>query len=124
MPSITPMMSAIRRLRASFARIVSTTSPTTWPPLTATTEALSASALACCALSAFCFTVAVNSSMEALMRVARYQNFIYGEGQSASTSTRHDVAQHGATTDPADLRQGCGREKSGRQLLHSRGLPC
>ena len=45
--------------------MVSTTWPTTSPPLTATPEALSASWLACLALSAFCLTVDDNSSMEA-----------------------------------------------------------
>ena len=41
--------------------IVVTTCDTTEPPLSATSEALAASCLACLALSAFCFTVAVAS---------------------------------------------------------------
>ncbi len=45
--------------------MVSTTWPTTSPPLTATVEAPSASWLPCCALSAFCFTVLDSSSIEA-----------------------------------------------------------
>jgi len=63
-PSITPMMSAIFLDAADIPFIVATTSPTTAPPLTATSEAPAASWLACRAFSAFCLTVAVSSSIE------------------------------------------------------------
>ncbi len=43
--------------------MVSTTRPTTSPPLTAMSDALTASVLAWRALSAFCFTMLVSSSM-------------------------------------------------------------
>ncbi len=62
-PSITPMMSAIFLLLSWMPAMVSTTRPTTSPPLTAMSEALTASVLACRALSAFCFTMPVSCSM-------------------------------------------------------------
>ncbi len=63
MPSITPMMSAIFLLLSLIPAMVSTTLPTTSPPLTAMSDALTASVLAWRALSAFCFTMEVSSSM-------------------------------------------------------------
>ena len=65
MPSITPMMSAIRRELSLIAFIVPTTSLTTSPPRTATLDALRASWLAWRALSAFCLTVELSSSIDA-----------------------------------------------------------
>ncbi len=65
MPSITLMMSAICLELSLIPFIVSTTWPTTVPPLTATVEAPWANWLACLALSAFCFTVAPSCSIEA-----------------------------------------------------------
>ncbi|MNQ08466.1 hypothetical protein D3C85_212650 [compost metagenome] len=65
MPSITPMMSTIFLDEALIEPIVSTTCDTTAPPFTATSEAETASWFACRALSAFCFTVEVSSSIDA-----------------------------------------------------------
>jgi len=65
MPSMTLMMSAILLLESLMFFIVSTTWPTTSPPLTATLDAPSASWLACWALSAFCLTVELSCSIEA-----------------------------------------------------------
>ena len=65
MPSITPMMSAIFLLLSLMPFMVSTTSDTTSPPCTATVEALMASWLARLALSAFCLTVELSSSIDA-----------------------------------------------------------
>ncbi len=62
-PSITPMMSTILRDDALIEPIVSTTRDTTSPPRTATSEADTASWLAWLALSAFCCTVDISSSM-------------------------------------------------------------
>ncbi|MNQ57919.1 hypothetical protein D3C85_720900 [compost metagenome] len=64
MPSMTEMMSTILRDESLMASMVSTTLPTTAPPLTATPEAFSASWFACWALSAFCRTVDVSSSID------------------------------------------------------------
>jgi len=64
MPSITPMMSAILREESLIEPMVCTTSDTTAPPLTATTDAADASERAASALSAFCLTAAVNSSID------------------------------------------------------------
>jgi hypothetical protein len=63
MPSIIPVMSAIFEELALMSVIVSTTWLTTVLPRCATSDALAASVLACCAFSAFCRTVEVNSSM-------------------------------------------------------------
>ena len=63
MPSMTPMMSTILLAEVLIEPMVSTTCETTSPPLRATSDALAASRLASRALSAFCFTVEVNSSM-------------------------------------------------------------
>ncbi len=63
MPSMMPMMSAIFAELSLMPCIVSTTRPTTALPFSATSDALAASVLACCALSAFCLTVEVSSSM-------------------------------------------------------------
>ena len=57
MPSITPMMSTMRFELSLMPFIVTTTSPTTSPPLRATVLAPSASWLADCAFSAFWRTV-------------------------------------------------------------------
>ncbi len=65
MPSMTEMMSAILFEDASMPLIVATTWPTTSPPCEATEAAPTASWLAWRACSAFCFTVEVNSSIEA-----------------------------------------------------------
>ncbi|MNQ86082.1 hypothetical protein D3C85_1012660 [compost metagenome] len=65
MPSMTPMMSTIFFDEALIEPIVSTTCDTTAPPFTATSEAETASWFACSALSAFCFTVEVSSSIDA-----------------------------------------------------------
>src|SRR5471032_1045028 len=64
MPSITPMMSPILVEAVLIASMVLTTRPTTLPPSVATAEALIASALAVRALSAFCCTVPVSSSID------------------------------------------------------------
>ncbi|OFA04380.1 hypothetical protein DUGA2_19240 [Duganella sp. HH101] len=64
MPSITPMMSAIFFDAALIAFMVSTTCATTAPPLVATADADAASSLAWRALSAFCLTVPVSSSID------------------------------------------------------------
>ena len=64
LPSITPMMSTIFFADSLISPMVCTTSDTTTPPLTATSEAFTASWLAWRALSAFCFTVEVSSSIE------------------------------------------------------------
>ncbi|MCY1447713.1 hypothetical protein D9M71_643440 [compost metagenome] len=61
--SITPMMLAICCELSVICCMVSTTRPTTSRPSPAVLDASLASALACRALSAFCFTVAVNCSM-------------------------------------------------------------
>ncbi|KAF1067654.1 MAG: hypothetical protein GAK45_01605 [Pseudomonas citronellolis] len=63
MPSMTPMMSAILRAESLIADMVPTTFCTTVPPWVATSEALTARALACRAFSALSFTVLVISSM-------------------------------------------------------------
>ncbi|MCW0423362.1 hypothetical protein NB713_001305 [Xanthomonas sacchari] len=65
MPSITPMMSAMRADAALIEAMVATTSSTARPPFSATSPVLSTSWLAWRALSAFCFTVDVSSSIEA-----------------------------------------------------------
>ncbi|MCW0414603.1 hypothetical protein NB689_000357 [Xanthomonas sacchari] len=65
MPSITPMMSPMRRDEDAMPSIVLTTWPTTLPPCTATAAAPAARRLACCAYSAFCLTVEVSSSIDA-----------------------------------------------------------
>ncbi|MNU39903.1 hypothetical protein D3C71_286060 [compost metagenome] len=64
MPSMTPMMSAILFDEASICRMVATTCAMTAPPRCATPDAVSASTCAWRALSAFCLTVEVSSSME------------------------------------------------------------
>mmetsp|Transcript_81350 Transcript_81350/g.226114 ORF Transcript_81350/g.226114 Transcript_81350/m.226114 type:complete len:202 (+) Transcript_81350:335-940(+) len=63
MPSMTPMMSPILRLLLLMSSIVVTTWRTTWPPRSATSEALAASALAWRAFSALCCTVRVSWSI-------------------------------------------------------------
>ena len=63
MPSMTLMMSTIFFELSLIEAMVCTTSSTTLPPLTAMSEALAASWLACLAFSAFCRTVEVSSSM-------------------------------------------------------------
>ncbi len=63
-PSITPMMSAIFFDDSEIPLIVSTTCLTTAPPFPATSDAPTASALACFAFSAFCLTVLVSSSID------------------------------------------------------------
>ena len=65
MPSMTPMMSAMRRDASWMPFMVCTTWPTTSPPFTATPLAPSASWFACRALSAFCLTVALSCSSDA-----------------------------------------------------------
>jgi hypothetical protein len=65
MPSIVPMMSAMRRELSLMPFIVSTTWPTTAPPWIATVDALCASWLAWRALSAFCRTVDPSCSIDA-----------------------------------------------------------
>ncbi|MDT4857544.1 hypothetical protein FQZ97_919720 [compost metagenome] len=65
MPSITPMMSAMRRELSLMPFMVSTTLPTTLPPSIATFEAFSASSLALLALSAVWRTVEPSCSIEA-----------------------------------------------------------
>ena len=65
MPSITPMMSAILRELSLMPFMVSTTWPTTSPPLTAMLLAPSANALAWRALSALWRTVAPSCSIDA-----------------------------------------------------------
>ncbi len=65
MPSITPMISAMRRLLWWMSSMVDTTWVTTSPPRCATLRALAASPLACCALPALCCRVLVNCSMAA-----------------------------------------------------------
>ncbi|OEZ57617.1 hypothetical protein JAB2_49860 [Janthinobacterium sp. HH100] len=63
MPSITPMMSTIFFADSLIELIVSTTCDTTEPPFRATSDAVAASLFASRALSAFCFTVEVSSSI-------------------------------------------------------------
>ncbi len=63
MPSMTPVMSPICFELALIEPMVCTTRPTTSPPRPATRAALTASSLACFALSAFWVIVALNSSM-------------------------------------------------------------
>ncbi|MNY30355.1 hypothetical protein D3C86_1644610 [compost metagenome] len=63
MPSMTEMMSTTLREDTLISSIVWTTCPTTSPPCVATSDAFTASALACLALSAFWRTVLVSSSM-------------------------------------------------------------
>ncbi len=63
MPSITEMISAIRPELCAMPRIRSITLSTTPPPWLVASSAASASALAARALSVFCRTVAVSSSM-------------------------------------------------------------
>jgi len=65
MPSITPMMSTMRREASLMPCMVLTTCCTTSPLRAATPEASEASWLACCAFSAFCRTVEVSSSIAA-----------------------------------------------------------
>ncbi len=64
MPSMTPMMSAMRAEDSLIAPMVSTSWPTILPPCWATREACAASVLACSALSALCWMPAVSSSIE------------------------------------------------------------
>ncbi|PMQ11810.1 hypothetical protein JaAD80_23150 [Janthinobacterium sp. AD80] len=64
MPSMTPMMSTIFVDAVSMAPMVSTTSLTMLPPRSATPDAATAIWLAWRALSAFCFTVLVSSSID------------------------------------------------------------
>ena len=63
MPSITLMISPILRELSVMPAIFSTTSLTTSPPRAATLDASFASSDAVAALSAFCVTVLVSSSM-------------------------------------------------------------
>ena len=63
--SITPMMSEILREELSIWPMASTALATTSPPRLATSRALAADWLACCAFSAFFFTVTAISSIEA-----------------------------------------------------------
>ena len=63
--SITPMMSEILRDESSILAIASTALATTWPPRSATSRVVPADELACLAFSAFFFTVAEISSIEA-----------------------------------------------------------
>ena len=63
--SITPMMSEILREESSICAMAATALATTWPPRSATSRALPADWLACWAFSAFFFTVAEISSIEA-----------------------------------------------------------
>src|SRR5450830_1224505 len=58
------MISTIFRDESLIAAMVSTTCKTTVPPSTATVDAAFASVFACLALSEFCFTVLVNSSID------------------------------------------------------------
>ena len=55
--SITPMMSEILREEPSICAMASTALATTWPPRSATSRVVPADWLACCAFSAFFFTV-------------------------------------------------------------------
>ncbi len=64
MPSMVPMMSPILREASLMPFIVSTTWPTTAPPLTATAEASVAICLASRALSELCLTVESSSSID------------------------------------------------------------
>src|SRR5471030_391022 len=64
MPSITPMISAIFFDESLIEAIVPTTWATSVPPLMATSDADTASLLACTACSAFCLTVAVSCSID------------------------------------------------------------
>ena len=63
--SMTPMMSEILREESSIFAIASTALATTWPPRSATSRVVMADWLACWAFSAFFFTVAEISSIEA-----------------------------------------------------------
>ena len=65
MPSITPVMSAMRRELSEIALMVCTTPSTTSPPRNATAEACSTRRSAWLALLAFCCTVLVSSSIDA-----------------------------------------------------------
>ena len=65
---MTPMISTIRREKALMDSIVCTACDTTAPPLTATSDAACTSRSAARAPSAFWFTVAVRSSMDAVVR--------------------------------------------------------
>ncbi len=65
MPSITPVMSAMRRELSEIALMVWTTPSTTSPPRTATLEAWLTSRSASLALLAFCCTVLVSCSIDA-----------------------------------------------------------
>ncbi len=65
MPSITPVMSAMRRELSEIALMVCTTPSTTSPPRTATFDAWLTRRSASLALLAFCCTVLVSSSIEA-----------------------------------------------------------
>ena len=101
MPSITPMMSAILRELSSIWPIVPITRFTTSLPVRAISDALFASPLACRALSAFCFTVAVNCSMLAAV----------SSSEAACSSVRCDRSSLPAeiwrladAIDPADWR--------------------
>ena len=60
-PSMVPMMSAMRRLLSSMPRIVSTKRATTAPPRCATSLAERARRSACCAFSEVCCTVSPSS---------------------------------------------------------------
>ncbi len=64
MPSMTLIMSTIFFADSLISPIVLTTSDTTAPPLTAISDADTARLFACRALSAFCLTVDVNSSID------------------------------------------------------------
>ncbi|MNR21523.1 hypothetical protein D3C85_1384280 [compost metagenome] len=63
MLSITAMISTIRFESASISPMVSRTRDTDSPPATAIADASAASVLASLALPAFCWTMAVSSSM-------------------------------------------------------------
>ena len=68
MLSITLMMSELLRDDALMSFMVSMTRATTAPPSTAMAEALPANWFAWRALSAFCLTVALSSSIDAAAR--------------------------------------------------------
>src|SRR5207253_1254472 len=102
MPSMTEMMSTILRDDVLMAPIVSTTCATTAPPLRATSDAVAARPLAWRALSAFCLTVDVISSIEDAGQVARCHGARQVDGlvertddRAGDDGCRSDCQQHG-----------------------------
>ena len=112
MPSITEMMSAMRLALSLISVIVVTTRTTSAPPCSARFEAVRASSSAWRALSAFCFTVLVSSSMLAAV----------SSRLEACSSVRCDRSVVPAATWPDARHHRLGRDAHLRHHLAERGI--